>query len=313
VDEILHCASCTSFSEKNRAEIEAANIGGLPPILEIASKGRCFFLHHISTAYVAGEKTGVCPEAFVDSRDFTNIYEETKYLGERIMAAACQREGIRLNIYRPSVVYGDSRTGRSLRFNALYYPVKTALFFKDIYARDIRENGGKRAAALGARTESDGALYLPLRIEAAGQGGINLIPIDFFAKAFLALMEEGLEGEIFHIVNGKTTAVEEIIAYAQRLFQMRGIRTAPREEFDRLPPNSLEILFNSYMEIYRPYLRDGRIFDKQKMEALLKVRGLSCPELDYEIFSRCMQYAVDVDWGARLFRKSSRSMRQGPG
>ena len=226
------------------------------------------------------------------------------------MTAACQREGIRLNVYRPSVVYGDSRTGRSLRFNALYYPVKTVLFFKDIYAKDIRENDGKRAAALGVRAESDGALYLPLRIEAAGQGGINLIPIDFFVKAFLALMEEGLEGEIFHIVNSKTTAVEEIIAYAQRLFQIRGIRTAPREDFDRTPPNSLEILFNRYMEIYRPYLRDGRIFDNQKTDAILKGRGLSCPELDYEVFSRCMQYAVDVDWGTRLFRKSPRSMRQ---
>ena len=31
VDEILHCASCTSFSERNRAEVEAANIGGACP------------------------------------------------------------------------------------------------------------------------------------------------------------------------------------------------------------------------------------------------------------------------------------------
>ena len=94
---------------------------------------------------------------------------------------------------------------------------------------------------------------------------------------------------------------------------MRGIRIAPREDFDRIPPNSLETLFNRYMEIYRPYLRDGRIFDNRKMKAILKDRGLSCPELDYEIFSRCMQYAVDVDWGTRLFRKSSRSMGQNLG
>ncbi len=70
------------------------------------------------------EKTGICPETLTDTRSFFNVYEETKHLAEMAAADCCSREGIRLNIFRPSIVYGHSRTGKTLRFNALYYPVK---------------------------------------------------------------------------------------------------------------------------------------------------------------------------------------------
>ena len=29
--------------------------------------------------------------------------------------------------------------------------------------------------------------------------------------------------------------------------------------------------------------------------------GLSCPDLTFERFKRCLDYAVECDWGARLF------------
>jgi hypothetical protein len=36
---------------------------------------------------------------------------------------------------------------------------------------------------------------------------------------------------------------------------------------------------------------------------MLARRGLVCPAFDYDAFARCMAYALDVDWGAKLFAR----------
>ena len=298
--EIIHCASNTSFAERKRPEVEAANIDGLLNVLDFASRSRCVFFHHLSTAYVAGRKQGLCREEPVDTDQFTNVYEETKACAERLASHHCRTAGIRLNIYRPSIVYGDSRTGRSLRFNALYYPVKTTVFLKNLYEADILQRGGRKAGMMGVRRESDGGLYLPIRLEVGSAEGINLIPVDHFVSAFMAIREDSLEGGIFHIVNARQKAMGDLIDYTRRLFHISGIEPCTPDDFEARPRNTLEILFNGYLEAYGPYMRDKRTFAMDNAQSILAKRAIACPEFDFEIFSRCMNYAVEVDWGAKL-------------
>lgn len=144
VDEIIHCASDTSFSERKRPQIEKANVENLHHLLDFAAKSSCCFFHFISTAYVAGKKRGSCPEALVETQRFFNVYEETKYRAEKTAAKRCSKEGMRLNIYRPSIVYGNSRTGKTLRFNAMYYPVKMLVFFKKSVSQKYRRTDIER-------------------------------------------------------------------------------------------------------------------------------------------------------------------------
>jgi hypothetical protein len=47
-------------------------------------------------------------------------------------------------------------------------------------------------------------------------------------------------------------------------------------------------------------MRDTRIFDTTKSRPILEPKGVVCPEFDYDIFTRCMAYAVETDWGLRL-------------
>jgi nucleoside-diphosphate-sugar epimerase len=301
VAEIVHCASNTSFAERKRPEVEAVNLGGLLNVLHFAVRSHCVFFHHLSTAFVAGTRTGLCREDWVETGDFTNVYEETKARGEVLARDLCRQEGIRLNVYRPSIVYGDSRTGRSLRFNAVYFPVKAAVFLRDIYSADIRERGGKKAAEMGVRLKGDGRLFMPLRIEAGGEGGLNLVPIDHCVDALTAVMEDGLEGGIYHIVNPRPTRIEAIVDYAERLFQLDGIETGGAQAFAARPKNALESLYDSYLEAYRPYMQDLRTFEAGNAAAILETRRLHCPEFTYDVFARCMEYAVKAGWEARLF------------
>jgi nucleoside-diphosphate-sugar epimerase len=299
-DEIVHCASSTAFAERKRAEIEAANIEGLRNVLDFAVRSGCVFFHHVSSAYAAGRRSGRCPEDWVEAGPFTNVYEETKARGEILARDVCRREGIRLNVYRPSIVTGDSRTGRTLRFNALYFPVKAAVFLRDIYLADIRERGGKRAAGLGIRLEEDGTVFMPLRIEAGREGGINLVPIDHCVNVFMAVREGGLDGGIYHIVNPRSTGIGELVAYAQRFFRIGGLEAGGPEDFAARPRNALETLYDSYLEAYRPYMQDVRTFDVANTAAILGSQGPACPEFGYDVFARCMSYAVETDWGTKI-------------
>jgi nucleoside-diphosphate-sugar epimerase len=298
-DEIIHCASDTSFAERRRSEVEAANVGGLENVLELAAASRTSFLHVISTAYVAGRTAGLCPEAPINPAAFFNAYEETKCRAEAIARERCREEGIGLKIYRPSVVCGDSRTGRSLLFNAVYYPVRTALFLRDVFTRDLRERGGKRAAAMGVSFDGDGSVRLPIRIGVGEGEGVNIVPVDHFTAAFMALMEAPGDGAIYHIVNPRLKPVGELIAHATELFGLRGIEARPASELEGAPRNALESLYDGYLEAYGPYMRDRRIFGTEASGPILSDRGLSCPEFDHGVFSRCMTYAVSTGWGAR--------------
>jgi len=301
IDEIVHCASNTAFAERKRAEVEAVNINGLENVLDLALRSGCGFFHHVSTAYVAGRRTGPCREEWVESGPFTNVYEETKARGEILARDVCRAGGIRLNVYRPTIVYGDSRTGRTLRFNALYYPVKAAVYLRDIYLADIRERGGYKAAELGIRLTGDGRLYMPVRIEVSPGGGLDLIPVDHCVRAFMAVLEDSLEGGIYHIANRRTTKIEDIIAYGTRHFAMSGIEACGPGSFGGRPKNALELLYDSYLEVFRPYMQDLRTFDTANAGPILEKHGLVCPEFDYGIFARCMDYAVQADWGSKLF------------
>lgn len=301
IDEIVHCASNTAFSERKRAEVEAANIDGLRRVLDLAVRSGSGFFHHVSTAYVAGRRSGVCREEWVEEGPFTNIYEETKARGEIMAREVCRREGIRLNVYRPTIVCGDSRTGRTLRFNALYFPVKAAVFLRDIYLEDIRERGGRKAAGMGLRLTDDGTLFLPLRIEAGDGGGIDLVPVDHCVGAFMAIFEDGLDGGIYHIVNRRPTRIDDLVSFTRRRFRLEGLETCRPDVFAARPRSDLERLYGSYLEPYRPYMADARSFDDARAAAVLEKRGLACPEFDYGVFARCMDYAVETDWGAKLF------------
>lgn len=300
IHEVVHCAAETRFSNRRRNESERVNLQGLDGILDLAAESRCDVFHHLSTAYVAGRRTGICAESMEIPPGFHNVYEETKHRGEQRVVQRCAHAGIRLNIYRPAIVYGDAVTGRSFRFNALYYPIKVAHFLRNLYETDLK-NGGRKAAAMGVKRGPEGTLHLPLRIEGADRGGtLHLVPVDHFVRVWMHLMAHELEGDVFHIVGAAPVRLGEVIAYSRRFLNLSGIRFATADEWTERAQNAMEILFHAHTGAYRPYMQDLRQFSTEKTDALLNGSGIRCPAFDYTVFERCMAYAVQVSWGKGL-------------
>ena len=299
-DEILHCAANTSFAERRREEVEKANVESLRNVLAFAVQGRCYFFHQLSTAYVSGIRQGLCPESLENTQLWHNVYEETKHFAEKTAVEICSQAGIRLNIFRPTIVYGSSRTGRSFRFNALYYPIKLVHYLSELYRKDIRENKGCHASKMGVSLDKVEYLDLPIRIKNSKNSHLNVIPVDYFVRTVRELMQKSREGDIYHIANPSPVYIDQIIRYIGSFLHIKGIKVTPEEEFTETPKNALETLVDKQLDTYLPYIQDTRVFRQDKADALLGKQTPACPDFNYTMFERCVSYGLKTEWGKKL-------------
>ncbi|MFO8061722.1 MAG: SDR family oxidoreductase [bacterium] len=291
VPEVLHCAADTSFAERKRQQVEATNLQGLRNVFDIVPNCERFF--HMSSAYSAGMQEGLIMEEIQDPPGFHNPYEQSKNEAEKIITDLCRENSTNLTILRPSITYGDSATGESLRFNALYFPVRILLFFRDSLKRDILERTGKRAAGLGVSIDENGSMHLPLTFP--GDGRLNLVPINFLVKTVTAIMDSGETG-IYHIVNPKSDTIGQLAENIQRHYSISGLEVTNQAVHD----GPLQALINSYMDVYYPYFCDKRSFSDYRTKKILEPLGIECPELTSAVFKRCMDFAVEVNWGSKI-------------
>jgi nucleoside-diphosphate-sugar epimerase len=304
-DQIIHCASDTNFSERKRDLVFAANVHSLNGILEFAAHRHVKAFHYISTAYVAGITNAVCRETLPATSAFVNVYEESKAKAEAVIASFCEKNSVPLKIIRPSIVFGDSRTGRALKFNALYFPVKTVQYIKDIYLNDIRNHGGEKSRKSGIFIDAEGYLNLPLRVYLPQQGSINLIPVDYFVHAAHKIIASDSPGGIFHLTNNSAPTLATLAAYNQEFMKIRGVEILYGRAGSDAMRNPVEELFDRFIEPYRPYLSDNRVFDRANTD--LATDYLQPPEFTNEIFKKCMKYAIRTNWGGSIFTEENNS------
>jgi nucleoside-diphosphate-sugar epimerase len=300
VDEVVHCAAVTSFAGRHHAALERVNVGGTAAAIACAAAGGASSFHLVSSAYAAGSVEGPVDGEWREQAAFANAYEETKHRAEALARAACMAAGVRLSVYRPAIVYGDSVTGRSLRFNALYYPVKMLLFLRDLHLGASGRGTGTPGTS-GIEALPDGRVRLPLRVETHPEGALNLVPVDHFERAFAVLLESAPEGGSFPIVSGDAVPVERVIEYIRRRYRIEGLAAASGDSFAARPRTPLETLYEGYLAPYRPYLRERRRFVAGAAGLHLAAAGARCPRFTFAVFDRAMRYAEQVAWGKRLF------------
>jgi nucleoside-diphosphate-sugar epimerase len=294
-EQIIHCASDTSFTERKRELVFKSNVNSLEGILDFALNAQVKFFHYISTAYVAGANITICKEHLSSSSDFINVYEESKALAENIIAEFCSKNNIHFTLLRPSVVYGDSHSGRSLRFNALYFPIQSVNYIREIYLNDIKNNDGKKSKQSGIFLDEQGYLFLPLRIFLPKEGALNIIPVDYFVNATMKIIASASPGGIYHLTNNSHTKLELIAEYNEQFMKIRGVEIIYGKPVDNDLRNPVEELFDRLIEPYRPYLSDSRIFERESTDILTD--NLQPPVFSFEIFEKCMKYAISVNWG----------------
>lgn len=197
VTRIHHCAQVT-YLGVDRATAERVNIGAAEEALEVArscDRLECLVFH--STAHVSGDRRGVVHEEDLKAgQGFRTVVEETKARAERVIRGAMGK--LPIVIVRPSTIVGDSRTGEVDRLDGPYLLV-----------------------LLVVTSPPDLALPLPGR----GDEPLNLVPIDWVARASVAIgRDPRARGRTFHLVDPQPLTTREVFELVARVGGKRGPR-----------------------------------------------------------------------------------------
>jgi long-chain acyl-CoA synthetase len=276
VGRILHCAASVSFT-LGLEESREINVEGTRRLLDLAElcarRGGLDSFLHVSTAYVAGTHPGSFLEGdLMVGQDFRNAYERSKFEAEVLVRE--RSAALPVQVVRPSIVVGDSRTGWTPAFNVLYWPLRA--FAKGAYP------------AIPARRSSP----------------VDVVPVDYVAEAILAL--SGRPGSTYHLTAGeRATTVGEVMDLASAHLGRPSPRVIPPGLYRRLIHPLLlrrgsdkrkQALRRS--EAFFPYFSMRVRYEDQLARGALRERGIEAPALP-AYFGRLMDFALAAGWGRR--------------
>lgn len=255
--EVFHLGAITRFDVALRTARET-NVDGTRNLLRLCERaGRTTFrrFHLVSTAYVSGDRTGRIFEAELDrGQRFENSYERAKFEAESLVVS---QSAVPYTVYRPSVIVGDTQTGRTCTFQGFYQLL---------------------LAAAGGRLRS---------ITCDPDATTDIVPVDYVARAIAMLSEDnGAVGQAFHVTAGdETTPVREIlddclamIACFRADRQMAAVRRPQIVHFtDRSPAAPRRRTLAGSALALAPYMSRHRVFDNVRARTVLGARGVRCP------------------------------------
>jgi thioester reductase-like protein len=270
-DEIIHCAASVSFDHPLDAA-RAVNASGAARVADLATHTAARGdglrrLVHVSTAYVAGERTGTFGEDDVTlGLPFRNTYEQTKHEAEQLLRAWLPE--LPLQIVRPSIVVGDRATGWTRSFNVLYWPLK-------MFARG----------------------RLPV-VPAIADAPVDVVPVDYVADTVLGLA--GAPAGTYHAVAGRhASTVAEVIDLAAARFGVPAPQIVDPGVIDDALAQPMAEPQRRALEqarVFFPYFRLGVRFDDRWARGVLAPAGVVAEPLA-GYFDTLIDYAQAAAWG----------------
>jgi len=271
---IIHCAAVLEFGEDFAELSRQVNVEGTANVLNLAEKLRVPVCH-LSTAYIAGERTGTVYENEIDiGQGFHNAYEQTKCRAETMVRKWSQRTGLDSFVFRPSIVVGDIEGGRIVNFDGLYNLMR---FFDNVGSivgkKDFRAIGNPDATK-------------------------NFVPVDYVADAVWYVLRHCSPGT-YHITNPSPIRLSELRQIFSDLFDLPGARFVHQSDFQKTQANRLERMYQEATSHYLPYLIGEPVFDRTNTNSSLSNTSLEIPQMNTEFFSRLLNYARRTKWGKR--------------
>ncbi len=236
---------------------QRVNVEGTGNVLELCARcDRLTRLNYVSTAYVAGDRTGVVYEhELVLGQGFKNHYESTKFQAELWVREELDK--VPTTIYRPAIVVGDSRTGETQKFDGPYYMLRTI-----------------------ARSVKDGT---PIVQFGRSEASMNCVPVDFIVESIVTLSSDpAAVGETVHLVDPAPVSA----AHVGELFSQEYAGRKPRY---RVPPRVIENalrnqkvrdMFGGAPREGIRYLNHPVRFDTRRADELLARHGQRCPRFE---------------------------------
>lgn len=280
VTHIIHGAATIRFDHPLE-EARAVNLGGTRHLLDFARRsadeGRLERFVYIGTSSVSGNRAGRIREHELEmGQGFFNTYEQSKCESERLVR---NHFGILpICVVRPSIVIGDSRSGRTTSFNVIYIPLRLL-------------HRGWLKAIPGSPTTL-----------------LDLVPVDWVNDVMIHIMERNdSNGKVYHLTAGpsRAAALGELVEIATSYFEEnaplpepRSVRFVNVEEFARTDPSSggRNAALQAQLATLLPYISVNRLFDSQNTDAALAGSGIAFPQFE-DYADRILGYCLKTNWG----------------
>ena len=263
---IVHGAASVKMT-MSEAEARASSVEPVRAVLALAeacrAQGQFRKLDYVSTLGVAGRMEGLVPEeALGQARGFHNTYESSKAEAEALVLQAID-QGLEATIHRPSMVVGDSRSGKIVHFQVFYY-------LSDFLC-------GRHTAG-----------FLP-RVR---EKHLDTVPSDYVAAAIhWASGAPEASGRILHLCSGPERSLP-ILDLARRV---REIKAAQGQALPGLRLVSVPLFKAVYralkliargrqrkqlanLGLFLDYMGEVQAFDNRRTTALLSDAGIALPE-----------------------------------
>ena len=216
----------------------------------------------VSTVGVGGRINGTLPEEWIlIPRDFHNTYEQAKAEAEDTMRAAYER-GLPLTVHRPSMVVGDTKSGRIIHFQVFYH-------LCDFLS--------------GCRTLGLAPDF--------GAARLDIVPADYVAMVIAWSSTSTVStGRIIHSCSGPEMALPlaPLRDHVRRVFRDAGHRLPP---IINLPTELFKILLAAVsffmpsearraiktLPVFLDYLATEQTFANRQTQALITAAGLAVP------------------------------------
>jgi thioester reductase-like protein len=219
----------------------------------------------VSTVGVGGRSSGALAEDWIETpRDFHNTYEQAKAEAEELIRAELSR-GLPLTVHRPSMVVGDTISGRIIHFQVFYHLCEFL--------------SGRRTLGLAP---------------GFGAARLDIVPADFVAKT-IAWSSTGTAstGRIIHSCSGPELALP-LAPLRDRVrlsFAASGRRLPP---IITLPPGAFRALLAAAslfmpdesrravktLPVFLDYLATEQSFSNSSSKTLLASAGIAVPAPD---------------------------------
>lgn len=255
---IIHCAGVVRMNLPLELARQHA-LGSARNVVELAIACQQFGggpkVEFVSTVGVAGRLNGLIPETWItQAREFHNTYEQSKAEAEVYLREQIDLHRLSVTVHRPSMVVGDSQTGKIIHFQIFYYLCEFI--------------SGRQTFGI---------------LPSFGDAGLDTVPVDYVASVLKWSADQGeaTAGRIFHLSSGADAIpLRELRSLVLERFSSQQVKirsgiNLPSVFFTAILAGIVPVLPDRLrrrvkaVPVFIDYLRDRLIFDNAQTLSFL--------------------------------------------
>lgn len=248
IDCVYHIAAYLSFDDDEKERLYEINVEGTRHLLELSKVLRVEKFFHVSTAYTLGDQREAKEELHTLDRPFLNYYEKTKSQAEHVVFEYADE--FQVNIFRPSIIVGDSQTGEAESTFALYGIIRSFELMK----RKMQRQGT--------------VLSQKMKFVCHKEAAQNLIPVDHVVKGLVAGLNYAEPQSIYHLTNDHPPSNAEVFELLKEELDFHEVELVDPSEKRELTEQ--EKVFNQPLSVFQEYLKKTILFDNSNAEILFE-------------------------------------------